>query len=289
MKHIFHIYHPVVVFVYILSVLVLCMVTLNPVLVAVSFLLGSVYSIYLNGMEKYLKTLRYTLFLFLVIALMNPLFNHKGMTILFYLFDNPITLEAVAYGVASGGMLASVLVWFTCYNALITNDKFLFLFGKILPTISLMLSMIIRLVPVTNYKIRCINNAQKTMGIGSVKGTRKQQIANRVRVSSILMSWSMEDCIETADSMKSRGYGSGKRTAFTNYKWCAHDIVSLAVVTLLILVNGYLIFANLIEFKYYPVFRGELFNWAAVMGYAAYGLLLLYPLLMELRERFRWT
>ncbi len=286
MKHIFHIYHPAVVFGYIMAALIFSMITLNPVCIVISFLVASGYSIYLNGAKTYLKTLRFVAIMFVIISIMNPLFNHNGVTILFYMFDNPITLEACLFGMASGGMLACIFIWFTCYNKLMTNEKFLHLFGKVLPTIALMLSMILRLVPVTRYKIRCIQNASKAMGIKAE--TKRKRIAHGVRTSSILLSWTMEDSIETAESMNARGYGAAKRTSFTAFKWTVHDIVALIIIAVLVGISGYMMIVPNSAFVYYPTAGGELLAPIGIVGYVLYAVLLSFPLLLELRETIRW-
>lgn len=288
MRHIFHLYHPAVNFTYMAAVLVFTMLTLHPVGIVLSFVLGSAYSIYLNGWAVYKRTLRYSLVLWAVIAVVNPLFNHNGITVLFYLFDNPVTVEVCLYGLASGGMLASVLVWFSCYNTLISNEKFLHMFGKALPTVGLMMSMIMRLIPVTRYKLSSVANAQKAMGLGTHSGTKRQRIARGVRISSILMSWTMEDCIETADSMNARGYGSARRTSFTMFKWHTYDIVSMTVITALIGAGGYFVFGHLSKFAYYPILEGSLMDVQSIIGYVVIALLMAYPLLLELRETVRW-
>lgn len=83
----------------------------------------------------------------LLTAILNPIFNHKGLTVLFYLKRNPVTLESVAYGAASGVMLGSVLLIFSCFNRIITDDKILYLFGRIIPSLAVVLSMALRFVP----------------------------------------------------------------------------------------------------------------------------------------------
>lgn len=286
MKHIFHIYHPAVAFFYIMAAIILSMVTQNPVCIAISFFAASGYSIYLNGIKKYLKTLRFIAVLFVVISIMNPIFNQNGVTILFYLFSNPVTKEACLYGLASSGMLSCIFVWFTCYNSLLPNEKFLYLFGRILPTLALMLSMILRLVPVTRYKIRCINNASRALGVKTQ--SKKQRIAHGVRSSSILMSWMMEDSIETTESMNSRGYGCTKRTSFTEYKWTAHDITAFIIMAVLCGAAVYMMIAQFSKFTYYPIMGGELFSPIGILGYLLYAVLLCFPLILELRETIRW-
>mgnify|MGYP000196489812 CR=1 FL=1 len=65
-----------------------------------------------------------------MLAVMNPIFIHSGETILFFMNDNPVTLEALIYGTVSAGMLVGVLLWCKCYTTILTTDKFLYLFGK---------------------------------------------------------------------------------------------------------------------------------------------------------------
>lgn len=283
-KHVFLMYHPGVIFLYILAVLVFSMLTYQPVYLLLTIAAGSIYSIYLNGLTRFTKNLRFGLVLMLVLALVNPFFNPRGTSVIFYFRQNPVTWEAAAFGVAAGGMLLAVLLWFSCYASLIDNEKFLYLFGRLLPTLALMLSMISRLVPVTRYKAACINNAQKAMGHAPV--TFREKFKLGIRTTSILMSWSMEDSIETSDSMRARGYGSGRRSNYSLFRWHWQDSAALVLLSVMISLNTVLIFTS--TFQYFPVFTGTLFSAVNIGGYLLHGLLLLYPLLLELKERLRW-
>ena len=97
-------------------------------------------------------------------AVTNPIFVHNGETILFFMNDNPVTLEAFIYGGAASLMIVSVLLWCRCYSAVLTTDKFLYLFGKVIPKLGLILSMAFRFIPLFKYQIRKINQSQKTIG-----------------------------------------------------------------------------------------------------------------------------
>lgn len=113
----------------------------------------------------------------LFMAVMNPVFNHQGVTILFYLNNgNPITKESILYGVAAACMFVTVIVWFSCYNVVMTSDKFIYIFGKILPALSLIFSMVLRFVPRYLAQIKVISNAQKCIGRDV-----SQEISSRVR------------------------------------------------------------------------------------------------------------
>ena len=79
---------------------------------------------------------------------------------LFYLKDgNPVTLESIVYGLASGLMLAGVISWFSVFHEVMTSDKFMYLFGKVIPAFSLLLSMTLRFVPRFTEQIRRVAEA----------------------------------------------------------------------------------------------------------------------------------
>lgn len=98
-------------------------------------------------------------------ALVNPAFNHEGATILTYLpSGNPLTLESMLYGVAAAVMLASVVLWFSSYNEVMTSDKFVYLFGRVIPALSLVLSMALRFIPKFKAQMQTVSEAQACIG-----------------------------------------------------------------------------------------------------------------------------
>ena len=280
-RHIFNIYHPFVVFLYIASALIYTMLTLNPYFVLISLVCGSVYSIYLNGIRYFMSILKFTLPMFFVIALFNPLLNHRGLTVLLYLFDNPITKESVIYGICQAGVICSIFIWFSCYNVIMTNDKFLYLFKKVAPAISLMTSMTMRLIPLIKYKAARIFNSFKATEDVSKKGRIKGAVGN----TTVLMYDVMEQGIITADSMRCRGFGIKKRTSYLDFHFKAHDFLALVAITLLILVNIF-VFINVNKgFSFYPKLIDTNEH---IVYYLFYIVLLIFPLLLELKESILW-
>lgn len=218
--------HPLLNFFYFVVVLGFTMFVQHPVFLGISFLGAACYGIWLNGWKR---TLKQNLFLtlpgLLIVALTNPLFNHYGVTVLFYLESsgNNITLEALVYGIVLGCVLFIVIAWFSCYNQIMTSDKFIYLFGKLIPALSLILSMALRFVPRFSAQIKTIRNGQKCSGkdISNAKFVKKAQYG--LSILSILVTWALENAIDTADSMKSRGYGLTGRTAFSIYRFDKRD------------------------------------------------------------------
>ncbi|MBP9988221.1 MAG: energy-coupling factor transporter transmembrane protein EcfT, partial [Ruminococcus sp.] len=89
----------------------------------------------------------------LFVLIINGMFAHYGTTILLTLSsEKNITLEAVIYGLVLGVATITIIMWFFCYGEVVTTDKFMCVFGKILPAGALVISMALRFVPM--YKNR---------------------------------------------------------------------------------------------------------------------------------------
>lgn len=283
-KHIFLIFHPVVIFLYFVAAIVCAMLTRHPVYIGISFTAASIYCVYLKGFRQYGKTLLMLLPMLLIIAGANALFSGMGLTVLFYMGGRPVTAEAFAYGLSSGFMLGAVLLWFQCYQEVMDNDKFLWLFGKPAPVIAMMVSMIFRFIPETIRKAGQISRSQKAL-LGKKEESRKQQTAHAVRMASILMSWSMESSIETADSMRARGYGANKRTTYERYRMRRYDWAALIILAASAGFCMWQILTEASKLMYYPVFIPAGNWWPA---FAVYAFVLLYPLILEGREQLLW-
>ena len=69
-------------------------------------------------------------FMFIIMAVTNPIFVHNGETILFFMNDNPVTLEALIYGAMASLMIVGVMLWCRCYSDILTTDKFFIFIRK---------------------------------------------------------------------------------------------------------------------------------------------------------------
>ncbi|MEG0381872.1 MAG: energy-coupling factor transporter transmembrane component T [Christensenella sp.] len=288
MKDTFSAYHPSINFIYFTFVILVTMFLWNPVLLAISFAAGMVYSIYLNGKKAVKFNLLALLPMMLIAALINPLFNHEGATILLYVNNNPITLESIWFGIASAVMLGAVILWFSCYNAIMTSDKFVYLFGRVIPSLSLVLAMVLRFVPKYKAQIKRISNAQRCVGKDVRSGNLFMRIRNGMMILSVMMTWACENAIETADSMKSRGYGLRGRTAYSIYRFDARDkSMLISMVCLLLLVTGAMLFGA-VSVRYFPSFKMSDVTILSGVVYAAYAAVCFLPILTDIKEDIVW-
>ncbi|MCL1807071.1 MAG: energy-coupling factor transporter transmembrane protein EcfT [Oscillospiraceae bacterium] len=282
-------FHPVVNFLWFGFVLVFSMMINHPVCLAVSLLCAVAYSVYLNGRKAVRFSLLVMLPMLLVAAALNPLFNHQGGTILAYFPDgNPLTLESVAYGVAASVMLVTVITWFSCFNAVITSDKFVYLFGRFIPALSLIFSMALRFVPRFKAQIKIISNAQKCVGRDVSSGNLLQKAKHGIRILSIMVTWALENAVETAGSMKSRGYGLPGRTAFSIFRFDKRDrlalifILSCAALIITGSVTGGL------TFRYFPTIKGLWDTPYSIIVFAVYLALCAFPIVVNMKEDVTW-
>lgn len=288
MMHIFQSYHPAVAAIYFAAVIIFSVILMHPVFLAISFAAALAYALYLKGMKAIKFCLAFVIPAFIVLALINPMFNHRGMTILFYTQYNPITLESILYGLAAAAMLVTVVVWFISYNEVMSSDKFIYLFGKLSPAVALIISMTLRLVPRLKHQIQEIAAAQRTIGKDMSGGGLLARIKHGLAILSSLISWALENSIETADSMKARGYGLRGRTSFSIFRFTLRDGVALGILSGCIAGCAVIAAGGGIAFQYYPYLKwaeaGPVFVAAALL----YALLCFFPLILEAVELIKW-
>lgn len=281
-------FHPVINFTYFFCVIAFSMVFLHPLFLGISLCCAFTYSIYLNGRKAIKYNFVFLLPMLLIMALVNPAFNHEGVTILTYLRSgNPLTLESTVYGAAAAVMIVSVIAWFSCYNVIMTSDKFIYLFGRMIPGLSLILSMTLRLVPRFKEQMKIISAAQRCVGRDVSNGSVVQRVRHGITILSIMVTWALENAVETADSMKSRGYGLPGRTAFSIYRFDARD---KKVLMFLIGAGAYILTGALsggLYFRYFPSMKGPftLYTYSIGLVYLA---LALAPAAIDLWYGFRW-
>lgn len=281
--------HPILNFGFFIVVMLFTMCFLQPFYLGLSFLAAFCYSIYLNGKRGIKFNLLIALPMLILATVLNPLFNHEGMTILCYFSNgNPLTLESIIYGLASATMFVAVILWFSCYNAIMTSDKFIYLFGRVIPSVSLVFSMVLRFVPKFKAQAKIIANGQKCIGRDPMQGTLKQRIHNGVRLLSILTTWALENGIETADSMRSRGYGLKGRTSFSIFRFDTRDKILTIITVAMLIITFIPIAMGTVYVYYYPIFQLNGNTAFAVLNYVAFGLLCFLPMLLDIVEDLKW-
>lgn len=273
--------HPLAGFVYFFCVICFCAVVRHPMYLAAGFLGGLFYFLLLHGTEGMKKLPGMVPFL-LVVAVLNPVLNTRGQTVLFTLFGRPYTLEALVYGVVLAGMLGTMLLWFGCFSTVLTGEKIVYLFAPIAPALSLVLVMTVRLIPSFQRKLTRLAGARRCIGFGLEEQTQwREKLRSGTMLLSALTDWALEGSIITADAMRARGYGTGKRTHYRAYRLTARDGVLLGLTLGLsaasVILGG-------MQAEFLPAISVEKPGW----GLAVYCLLLALPVLAWGKEELQW-
>ncbi len=278
--------HPAVNFAFFVGAIGFGVVIQHPAYLLAGWVCGGIYYLLLHG-RKGLRMLLGLLPLFAVLTAVNPLFNTQGQRILFPVFGRPYTLEALLYGAAIAAVFVVTVIWFGCYHVVMTGDKFTSLFGNRIPALSLVLVMIFRMVPGLIRKAAQIAGARRSIGKGTA-GQAGEKLTNGMTVLSCLTTWALEGSVVTADSMRSRGYGTSKHSHFQIYRMGTLDwtllvfLLVCAAVVVISAANGNLTAVFTPELKIPPV------GGASAPGFLAYCAYLLIPTVLHIKETIVW-
>ena len=280
--------HPTVMPVYFLAILLVAMFVSNPVISLLALLGGLLFCMTQCGQREMRAELKFYIPLFLLVALTNPLFSHNGVTPLFFMNGNAVTLEAITYGAAIALMVLAVLSWGKGFGRVMTSDKLVYLFDKAAPQLALMLSMSLRYIPMLRRQAKQISRAQKVAGMYSTE-SYFDRLRSTFRVISALIGWSLEQAVETSRAMRARGYGLKGHTSYSNYHFRRTDalLLTLAAILLAIVLVG--VGMGAVDFAYYPAVSALPHTALSVAVYTAFGCLSLLPSCIELGEQIRWN
>ena len=280
--------HPISAVVFFVFAFVLSMTASHPLLLAVSFITGLIYDIKLSGKKAVSFFLKIIMPMICLITFFNGIFSHYGVTVLFKMpSGNNFTLEALVFGFVFSIRTASALLWLNSFNEIITSDKFIFLFGRISPKTALVISMVLRFIPLVRSQSEEIKKAEK--GVGNLP-TEKDfigKIRHGARRLSILISWTLEKGIDSSDSMKARGYGLHGRTSYNSYRFRFKDALFL-VFTLVASVT-FVFIGAMHKVIYNPIIDIPMPDVLSLLLILFITLTFLMPTFYDLQEDRKWS
>lgn len=315
--------HPAVYLLYYFIMVLFAFIFSDPYFV-VTFLALILVLIYLQGVSSELKNImRLFIPLSILIMILNPLLNRTGAHRI-YLWNNFfITYEAIAYGILMSLALLIVILVFSSYNRSVSYQEMLYIFSKKLPIISMIIVMALRFIPLINSRaieVQKLNNL-KSNGVefegedndeinldefnSNINTDYDSKLVNRLKsnkrvakiikeaktmgkIMGITVSWSLEESMFTAKSMKARGYNATERTSYLSYKFGNADFAFLAiiVITVGIIIVGLLKGIGMINI--YPSIDFSFSNLPFNIYYLAFIVFLLPLIYLEIKERILW-
>ena len=283
-------FHPIVQFIFFSVVITLSIFHTQPVLLTISFLAAFFNAVVISRKGALRLLLWLVIPSFLLISIINPLFNHAGVTILFYLPDeNPFTLESVLYGIASGAVFSTAALWCFCLGSILTSDRVMYLFGRVSPKLALLISMTLGFIPKLSRRFGQIRAAQRSIGQDVNSGGILHRIKCLAHMIGALVSWSLESSMDTADSIKSRGYGLPKRTSFSVFRFEKRDGIMLVYIVVSTALLSAALLGGEMEYYYFPAVSPVTFSPADITRYITLLLLCIMPIFLQWREDRQWN
>lgn len=268
-------FHPVVVFCSFFFIIFIMIFSLNPVDLLIGYLGALLFSFTLFEKNVVFKSILFHFLIFTVITITNPIFSHNGATVLFFINDNRVTLEALIYGATLGLTVIGVIFWFKCFNKIFDSERIIYLFGKLFPSLGLVISMTLNFIPGLLRHFKEINGTLK------INDTNRFRLKRYLKSFSAVITDSMEGAIITSDSMKARGYGLKGRTFYHRFKIEIRDMIYLLILFAAFIIS--LLFKT--EFEFYPNFFPRSI---AVTGIISYAFLAFMPFIIEFKEGVKW-
>lgn len=273
---------PVTAALYFIAVILPPMLSNNPIMSICAIIGAVLFSHQKNGSGRASFIL-----LFIILAIINPIFSHNGATVLFLVNDTPITLESIVYGVIAALGITAVLYWFSCASYVMTSDRLLYLFGLLSPKLSLVLSSAIRYIPLFGRRRQEIEDAGRAMGLYH-DGNIIDVVRGKLHVFSVMVTWALEDGIHTADSMAARGYGVAKRTHYSPLRPRRSDIVFTLITSALALPALLAAVSGKAACICYPMIIPPTPSHFLIISYISYALLALMPTITEITGHIKW-
>ena len=264
----------------------------------------------------------------ILIMILNPLLNRTGAHKIYLWSGFFITYEAIAYGILMSLALLIVILVFSSYNRSVSYQEMLYIFSKKLPIISMIIVMALRFIPLINSRaieVQKLNNL-KNNGIememdsdesndsealdldefnSNINTDYDSKLVNKLKsnkrvaaiikeaktlgkIMGITVSWSLEESMFTAKSMKARGYNATERTSYLSYKFSNADFafIALIIITVGIIIVGLLHGVGMINI--YPSIDFKFSNLPFNIYYLAFILFLLPLIYLEIKERILW-
>lgn len=277
--------HPLVNFIYFFTTVAFSCLYMHPIFLCISFA-AALFSLLTLG-KKEIKFLLFFILPFMAsAALINPLFNHEGATILSYLpSQNPITLESLIYGGFSALMLSAVIIFFSLITKTLTSERITCLISPVSPSLALLFSMTLSFIPRLSARMRISLSGQKCL---HGEASLLQKMKNAIHAVSATVTWSLENAIDTAQSMKSRGHSLSGRTSFSPFAFDNRDRLLLSLIIVLGIYSLIGALSGALHYTYFPTFKISKLSPYSISVFISYTALCFIPFIIECKEALKW-
>lgn len=269
--------HPSVFLTY-FFILILFALLFDDIYYMLTFLITIIILILLQGgKSKISETIKFVIPISTIIIILNPLFSHNGTTEIQLFANFSITLESFVYGLIMALSLFIIYLIFVSFNSYVDYQQLLYLASNNFPHICMILIMAMRFVSLLSYRIKEVKKIHSY--------DNKSKIEKYGLIVAIVLSWSLEEAMLTAKSMKSRGYGITKRTNYLKFEFNQIDYIILLITiisSIFIIIgftNGYG------QISIYPTISKDFLQIKLSYYFISFIIILLPLIIIEIHEK----
>lgn len=271
-------FNPKVCFLFFVFAVILILLNFNPFFLLVSLLAGFIYNFMLQGKKAVLTFLSFLLPFTVLVALFNMVFTSYGVDVLFSLANKHFTLEGFFYGLCQGVMFSSVILWLSNYSIVMSSDKFMSVFSKLAPNLTLVLTMTFSFIPRLRKNAQEINDARMNIDLGQSKF--KKSLDN----FSSLISMTLEESIDISDTMRARNFNSSRKP-YSKYRFCRLDLILMIFIIALAVIEVVMNILNVSEFIFDPEIKVISFS---SLDFTAFAVFMFIPVIINILEGIKW-
>lgn len=271
-------FNPKVCFLFFIFTVLLILLNFNPIFLCVSLLSGVIYNAMLQGKKTFKTFFTFLLPFTLLVGIFNMAFTSYGVDILFSISNKNFTAEGLSYGLCQGVMFSSVIVWLSSYSYVLSSDKFMSVFSKLAPNLTLVLTMTLSFIPRLRKNAQEINDAR--LNVNTNQSKFKKSLDN----FSSLVSMTLEESIEVSDTMRARNFNSSRKP-YSKYRFNLDDGIVLLVLLALSISCIVLNSLDKAEFIFDPKIKMLSFSPIFLILYTIYMFL---PVIINISEGIKW-
>ncbi len=240
---------------WVICIMIAALLLEHPLYLAVIFLATVPMALMAKIGRQWLWLVLFSLLMGILILVVNAIVINQGSTVLLEAtFSVPtlgiprITVEAIFFAVTMALRLVIIVSAFAVVSFSIhPDDQMLAMIQLRIPYKSVLVaSLATRFVPALLEDLDRLNAVQQSRGLEMSRGSFTKRIKNRATVLVPLLANSLERCVQIAEAMESRAFGTGsKRTYFKRLHVTPFDVATILAAFfpllwgILIVTQGY--------------------------------------------------
>lgn len=246
---------PFCIMTWVLSIMITALLFEHPLYLSVLFMATVPVAMMAGIGRRWLWLIAYSIIMGLGIMVVNAIVINQGSTVLLEAtFSVPtlgvprITVEALFFALTMALRLVIIVSAFSVFSFSIHPDNQMLAMVQLrIPYKSVLVaSLATRFVPALLEDLDRLNAVQQSRGLEMTKGSLFRRIKNRATVLVPLLANSLERCIQIAEAMEARAFGTGsRRTYFKRLMVTPFDTVTIVIAFfplvwgILVLVQGF--------------------------------------------------